>query len=68
MEDYTYKNTNYADDLPINLYDRLKHLKKEDIDYIIVYTESPIDQLTNSLNWSSPFMIMLEQVMILSSF
>ena len=43
MEDYTYKNTNYADDLPINLYDRLKHLKKEDIDYIIVYTESPIE-------------------------
>lgn len=28
MEYYTYKNTNYANDLPINLYDKLKHLKK----------------------------------------
>ena len=43
MEYYTYKNTNYANELPINLYDKLKHLKKEDIDYIIVYTESPIE-------------------------
>lgn len=43
MGEYTYKNTNYADELPINLYDKLNHLKKEDIDYIIVYTEIPME-------------------------
>lgn len=43
MEECTYKNTNYVDELPINLYDRLKQLKKEDIDYIIVYAENPIE-------------------------
>lgn len=57
MEEYVYKNTNYEDELPINLYDRLKHLKKEDIDYIRVYTEItmeiPVDEffeLTKSIH------------------
>lgn len=48
MEEFVYKNTDYEDELPINLYDSIKHLKKEDIDYIIVYTqptmEVPIDE------------------------
>lgn len=43
MEEFMYKNTDYMNELPINLYDRLKHLKKEDIDYIIVYAENPIE-------------------------
>ena len=43
MEEIMYNNTDYMNKLPINLYDRLNHLKKEDIDYIIVYAENPIE-------------------------
>lgn len=57
MEEFVYKKTDYVSELPINLYNRLKHLKKEDIDYIIVYTqptmEVPIDEffeLTKSIH------------------
>lgn len=57
MEEFVYKNTHYEDELPINLYDRLKDLKKEDIDYILVYAERtmevPVDEffeLTKSIH------------------
>lgn len=57
MEEYVYQNTNYKDELPINLYETLKLYKKEDIDYIVVYAETtmeiPIDEffeLTKSIH------------------
>lgn len=57
MEEFVYKNTDYERELPINLYDRIKHLKKEDIDHITVYAaktiEVPIDEffeLTKSIH------------------